>query len=283
MGTEPGAVARFAREAEALGADSLWAGDRLLAPVKPVIGYGGGPGMPEEFRRSLDPFTVLAAAAAVTTTPLLGTSVLNAPYYSPAVLARSLTTIDVLSGGRLIPGFGTGWSPDEFAAIGVAMNERGALLDECLDVLEASWNQDTVAYQGRHFSIPESHSGLKPVQRPGPPVYLAGFAPTAMRRVATRSAGWLPAVQLTSGLSLSGIAAGWAVIREEAAKAGRPEPDFILRVNAPAGTPVADIVAAIGQAGRELSAGHVFVDLMYLAGSADQALELAAQVLAAAR
>jgi hypothetical protein len=94
----PGGVARFAREAEALGAASLWAADRLLVPVRPSVGYGGTAAIPARFRSALDPFLVLATAAAVTTRPLLGFSVLNAPFYSPVLLARQLTTLDVPPG-----------------------------------------------------------------------------------------------------------------------------------------------------------------------------------------
>jgi probable F420-dependent oxidoreductase len=283
MGLEAGAAARFAREAEGLGADSLWVGDRLLAPVRPVTGYAGSSTMPEEFRISLDPFAVLTTAAAVTTRALLGTSVLNAPFYSPALLARSLTTIDALSGGRLIPGLGVGWSPDEFLAVGVPMTERGERLDECLDVLDALWSRDPAAHKGKYFEVPEFHAGLKPVQQPAPPVYLAGHVPAALHRVATRAAGWLPVGMLPGGFDPVGIAGTLARLREQAASAGRREPEAILRLNLqPSATP-ADVAAAIARAEGETGIGHVMVDFMYVAHDVDHALDLAARVLAAAR
>ena len=199
MTGDVGAVVRFAREAEALGADSLWVGDRLLAPVRPAIGYGGTTSMPVQFRASLDPFAVLTAAAAVTERAQLGASVLNAPFYPPALLARSLTSIDVLSGGRLIPGFGTGWSPEEFQATGVPMAERGERLNECLDVLEALWTQNPAEHQGKHWDIAATYADLKPVRRPRPPIYLGGYAPAALRRVARRADGWLPSARVPGG------------------------------------------------------------------------------------
>ena len=283
MGAAAGAVSWFAQEAEDLGADSLWAGDRLLAPVWPVIGYAGSSQLPEEFRVALDPFAVLTAAAMVTSRALLGTSVLNAPFYSPALLARSLTTIDVLSGGRLLPGLGAGWSPDEFQAVGVPMAERGERLDECLDVLDAFWSSDPAAHKGKYFEIPEFHAGLKPVQQPRPPVYLGGRAPAALRRVANRADGWLPSATLPGSFDPAALAGTLAELRTEAARAGRPEPDAILRFNLRPPTTAADVVAAIARAEREAGIGHVLVDLMYLAGDVNHALDLAGQILSSAR
>jgi probable F420-dependent oxidoreductase len=282
LASQPGSVTTFAREAEALGADSLWAGDRLLSPVDPVIGYGGGPDMPDEFRTVLDPFAVLTAAAAVTSRALLGTSVLNAPFYPPALLGRSLTSIDMISGGRLIAGLGSGWSPDEFQAVGVPMKQRGARLDECLDVLETMWTENPAEHHGKHWDIPASYIDLKPVQRPRPPVYLGGRTPVALRRVAGRADGWLPSTLVPGRFDHAGIADTLAGIRAEAAKFGRdPDKiDAVLRLNATAAATVADIAAAIAMA-RDIGIGHVIVELMYLTGDLSAALDITAQVLAA--
>jgi probable F420-dependent oxidoreductase len=281
---EAGEIARFAREAEGLGAESLWVFDRLLAPVRPVIGYNGADSFPPEFDSLLDPFTVLAVAASATERVSLGTNVLNAPWYPPALLARSLTTIDQVSGGRLIPGFGAGWSPDEFEAVGIPLNERGARLDECLDVLEAIWTTNPAEYHGRYWSLPATRAALKPVQRPRPPIFLAGFAPAAMRRVARRADGWLPAVMPGAGpLDPAGsIAAPMAQIRTLAEEQGRDpgELSMILRVY-PLGTAGLDEIAeTILRAGEEAGVDHAFVDLMYQAKSVDHALELAGHILA---
>jgi hypothetical protein len=100
----PREVTRFARQAEQLGADSLWVGDRLLAPVNPTVGYGDGGTIPRAFHAVLDPFVLLSIAAVSTERVQIGANVLNAPWYPPAVLARSLTSIDLVSGGRLVQG-----------------------------------------------------------------------------------------------------------------------------------------------------------------------------------
>ncbi len=282
---DPPQVARFARDAEALGADSLWVGDRLLVPVSPSVGYAGGDSIPVQFRASLDPFAALTMAAAVTSRTLLGTSVINAPWYPPALLARSLSTIDVLSGGRLVAGFGTGWSPEEFQAVGVSMTARGERLDECLDILHALWADGPVEHQGKRWTIPPAYINLKPVQRPRPPVYLGGYLPAALDRIARRADGWLPSVRVPGPFDPLTIGRPLAQIRETAQRLGRDPAHLgaIVRINVSAGATSADIAAVIAAAGQVIGIDHVFADLMYVANDVDQALDIAARVLEQAR
>jgi alkanesulfonate monooxygenase SsuD/methylene tetrahydromethanopterin reductase-like flavin-dependent oxidoreductase (luciferase family) len=143
---QPHAVTTVATEAEIAGYDSLWVMDRLLAPLHPRSAYPGTPdgALPAEHHRVLDPLVVLTHAAAVTDRVRLGTNVLVAPWYPPVPLARSLTTLDLLSGGRLTVGLGIGWSADEYDATGASMHGRGARLEEILDVLEHAWTGDIV-------------------------------------------------------------------------------------------------------------------------------------------
>lgn len=191
----PEAVITGAKRAEELGYDSVWVADRLLYPVKPRNKYPASPDgvMPEYFKRALDPLTTLTFVAAHTTKIHVGTSVLNIPFYHPLVLARALTSLDVLSGGRLEVGFGLGWSEDEFEAVGATAKGRGARASEFLDALKAIWGNDPVEFRGQHFTIPQSIIGLKPVQKPHPPVYLAAFTDAALRRVGRKADGWIPA------------------------------------------------------------------------------------------
>jgi probable F420-dependent oxidoreductase len=276
-------VARFATAIEELGGDSLWVGDRLLAPVNPTVGYGGGDTIPEVFRSGLDPFALLAVAASATGRVEVGSNVLNAPWYAPAVLARSLTTIDQLSGGRLIVGLGVGWSPEEYQAAGVPMKERGARLDEGLDALDALWTTNPSEYHGRHWTVPASHVDLKPARRPRPPIYLAGFSPAAVRRVARRADGWLPVVA-PGGRPFdptAQIAAPMAHIRELAEAEGRDPAGLgmVLRVY-PMGSPTLEAVAdVIVEAGEKAGVDHAFVELMNLAPTVDHALEVAGRLL----
>jgi probable F420-dependent oxidoreductase len=283
---QPGEVSRFAKEAEALGADSLWVGDRVLAPVNPTVGYAGGTDIPTAFHTVLDPLALMAIAAATTERVKIGANILQAPFYPPALLARSLTTIDLVSNGRLLPGFGSGWSPEEFQAAGVPMNERGARLEECLDALEAWWTTNPVEYHGKHWDIPATHVDLKPAQTPRPPIYLAGFTPAAMRRVARRADGWLPVVWAGAGPFTSDpINIPMAEVRRLAAEEGRDpaQLDMILRVYPVAEAGHDDIVEAITRAEAETDVTHCFVELMNVAHDVDHALDIMDRLLKATR
>jgi probable F420-dependent oxidoreductase len=278
---QAGQIAQFAAEAERLGAHSLWVGDRLMAPVDPVVGYGGSATVPEQFRAVLDPFAVLTVAATATSSARLGSSVINLPWYPPVMAARSLTTIDVLSGGRLWPGFGIGWSPDEYQAANIPWRGRGARLEESLDALEAIWGPGPAAYAGAAWTMPASHIDLRPVQRPHPPIYLGGLSEAALARVGRRADGWLPAVRLPGFAEPGLLLLQREVIARAAADSGRDAEQIAvaLRVNASAATTVDEIVAAMDEIEKATGIEHMFVDLMYLAASVPEMLDFAARIL----
>jgi len=163
------------------------------------------------------------------------------------------------------------------------MGERGARLDEALDALEVLWTADPAEYHGRHWTVPATHANLKPVRRPRPPVYLAGFSPAAVDRIARRADGWLPVIAPGARPvdPAKQVAAPMAHIRELAGKHGRDpaELGLVLRVN-PAGDRTVEAVAdAIVLARDEAGVDNAFVDLMYLATDVAHALELAAGIL----
>ncbi|MFF7360387.1 TIGR03619 family F420-dependent LLM class oxidoreductase [Streptomyces sp. NPDC008125] len=279
---EVNGIARFAADAEKIGATSLWVGDRLLTPVDPVVGYSpGSTAIPEEFRVAADPLTALAVAAAVTAEVRLGSSGINAPWYPPALLARALASIDVASGGRLVAGFGSGWSPEEYEAAGVPFEGRGARLDELLDVLVAWWTTNPVSHRGPLFTIPAGHVELKPVQRPRPPIYLGAFGPRALRRVGERADGWMPVWWAPEAFPLAQLTQGWATVREAAEKAGRDPAaiSMILRVNVAAGTPVEVVAEEVLKARSVLPAEEAFVDFTFAASSVGHTLDLAGDLL----
>ncbi|ULE32403.1 TIGR03619 family F420-dependent LLM class oxidoreductase [Mycobacterium sp. IDR2000157661] len=266
-------LARFAATAESLGAGSLWVGDRLLTPVNPSVGYAGGDTVPDRFRTALDPFVALTVAATATNRVRLGSSVFVAPWYSPVALARQLTSIDVISGGRLTPGFGIGWSPEEYQAAGAPFRGRGEQLDEMLDALEQLWTTNPVSHEGDRWSVPPSWVHLKPVQRPHPPVYLGAFTPAGLRRIGRRADGWMAAVQVPGGVMLEML--GWQRRTiDDAARAARREPAAIatvVRINVAAGTPVEPVAEAV-QVLAEAGYDDAFVDLMYVADETDEHL-----------
>ena len=279
----PEGVARFAGQAEDLGADSLWVGDRLLAPVSPTVGYGmRGPGpFPVQFRSVLDPFALLTVAATVTERVRLGTNVINATWYPPALLARSLTAIDVISGGRLVAGLGVGWSPDEYQAVGVPWPGRGPRLEETLDVLEALWTTNPAEHHGPLWTIPATHVDLTPVQRPRPPIYLAGSVPAALRRIGRRGDGWLPVSVPPAPVRPARYTEPLAAIRQAAAEAGRDPARIgaILRVYPTAEATLGDIIEHLATIERETGIQDAFVDLLYLAPDMDDLLKLSADLL----
>jgi probable F420-dependent oxidoreductase len=286
-----GAVIEVARAAEAFGFHSLWTGDRILDPVHPRDRYPGSADgrMPPEYTTFLDPLTVLTVAAGVTSRVRLGTSTLNAPWYSPILLARTLTSIDVLSEGRLDVGFGIGWSSDEYAAAGVPWSGRGARLEEILDVLERIWADDPVAFEGPLFAVPESRIEPKPVQRPRPPIYLGGYSAAALDRIGRRADGWV-----APGAPLAFLVPMWETVRRAAEKAGRDpgELRMIVRMNPRIteepgdqdrlpGRGTVDQLAGYVHAVAEAGAAEVFVDLQQTTSEVGRLLDLAERFLAA--
>ena len=192
-GPDPTRLAQIASRAEEIGFDSVWTTERLLFPLEPSAPYPVADGViPDVYKTSLEPLDSLTFVAGQTSRIGLGVSVLNLPWYNPALLARRLTTIDVLSRGRLRVGFGIGWSPEEYKAVGSAWNVRGKRFAEALQALKTIWTTDPVEFHGEFFDIPRSVIGPKPVQKPHPPIYLAAYTPPALERVARDSNGWNP-------------------------------------------------------------------------------------------
>ncbi|MBP2327506.1 putative F420-dependent oxidoreductase [Kibdelosporangium banguiense] len=274
----------YAKAIEELGADSLWVSDRVLAPVNPTVGYAGTDEIPEAFHSVLDPLALVAAVGTVTQRVTIGTNVLIAPWYPPILLARFLTTADIITGGRLITGFGTGWSPEEYASVGVPMKQRGARLEECLDILDAYWTTNPVQHQGEHWTIPPTYVELKPVQRPRPPVYLAAFAPASFARAGRRADGWMPMMVPSADFDPAFLTAGITAIRTEAEKAGRdPDTlDTLLRVNPRPGTTVQNIIDGIELAREKAGINHAYLDVNFYRHHAE-ALDIAGQVYSAVR
>ncbi|MDQ4119418.1 MAG: LLM class F420-dependent oxidoreductase [Actinomycetota bacterium] len=287
LGT-PNDVALVAARAEALGFTTGWVLDRLLAPVTPRSPYPATAdgSLPEVYSSCLDPLGTLAFAAAHTTTLGLGTSVLNLPWYRPLELARQLSTLDVLSGGRLRIGFGVGWSQDEAAGLGVPFRVRGRLADEALDALLAVWAADPVEFHGTGFDIASARHGPKPAQSPHPPLYFAGYTERSLQRIARYGDGWLPA-----GLPLPVLQGMWRRLRELTEAAGRDPAGqcLIVRANATVtahadGQPfvgtvrqIADEIVACAEAG----AHEVHLDLQFTPAirTGRQYLDTAGEVL----
>lgn len=211
---DPASVRSVATAAEQVGYSSVWVSDSLAVPgAARTAPVRGADDPPAEIVRVLDPLSVLTYAAAVTTRVRLGTSVLVAPWYRPALLARTLASLDALSDGRLTVGLGLGRPLDEFAATGVPERELGRRLDDALDMLGTVWGTDAPP------GPPPGVAGLG--GRARPPVLLAAYTADGLDRVARRADGWNP-----SGLPIEMLAPMWASVRDLAATHGR-DPDVL--------------------------------------------------------
>jgi probable F420-dependent oxidoreductase len=138
----------------------------------------------------LDPIVTLSTVAAATERVKLGTSVFVLPYRDPVTLAAELAALDVLSGGRLIFGIGVGWMREEFEAIGVPPDERGARTDEHLRVLRTLWTEDPASFRGRFTSFDGVVLATRPRTEGGPPIWVGGNSDPALRRALRFGEGW---------------------------------------------------------------------------------------------
>jgi probable F420-dependent oxidoreductase len=198
-----------ATRAEDLGFASVWAFQRLLHPVDEDWGA--------VYHAVADPVAALSYVAAVTERIRLGIAIVNLPFYAPIVLAKSLTTLDRLSHGRLDVGLGIGWARQEFEAAGVPMARRGARAEEFVACLTQIWTEPEVEFHGEFYDVPRSRVEPKPVQQPHPPLLMGATAEVALRRVGRIADGWVS----SSRVDLTTIDTSIAVVRTAAEHAGR--------------------------------------------------------------
>lgn len=138
----------------------------------------------------LEPFTALAFLAATTERIRLGTGICLVPQRNPVYTAKEAAAVDYLSGGRLDFGVGVGWLREEFAALGVPFERRGARTREYLEVIRRLWCEPVSEFEGDFYTLPASRQFPKPVQRPHPPIYFGGESEAALKRVADLGQGW---------------------------------------------------------------------------------------------
>lgn len=176
-----------AREAEARGLESVFVSDHVALPFESKTPYGGSrsgtfPVPPTD--TFLEPLTALALVAAVTERVKLGTTVLVLPHRHPVLAAKTIATLDNLSGGRMIVGAGVGWLRDEIELFGVPYERRGAWSDEALGVMKRCWADERSKHHGEFFRFDDVGCFPKPAHDPYPPLWIGGNGPAAFRRVA---------------------------------------------------------------------------------------------------
>jgi probable F420-dependent oxidoreductase len=165
---------RECERAELAGFDSIWLGEHHNNPVlhpAPLLG--------------------LAAIATRTSRIRLGTGVLLLPLYHPLMVAEEGAMVDMISGGRLILGVGAGYAPEEFAAFGYSIKERGSRLEEGASLLRRLWTEESVSHRGRHYRLDNATIAPRPVQQPRPPIWFGAWTEPAIRRAARLGDAWL--------------------------------------------------------------------------------------------
>jgi len=185
---------RFVQIAEQEGFESLWVYDRMLYALNPQQPYPGTPDKrewPEFFKNVLDPLTTLAFIAANTTKVNLGTCIIDMIFHNPITLAKEFTTIDILSEGRTICGFGIGWSKDEYLAANIPYEKRGERANEILKAMKKVWTEDIVEFNEDFYKIPKSIIDPKPIQKPHPKILLGGFSPKTFERMIKYGDGYI--------------------------------------------------------------------------------------------
>ena len=206
--------------AEELGYDSLWMGEHVVAPSPRVPPSPMEPNYP-----ILDPLVALGYMAAHTQRMLLATGIIILPQRNPVVLAKQLSTLDVLSRGRLLFGMGVGYVEPEMSAIGVPMEGRGARADEYLQAMRTLWEERAPAFKGRHVAFSGIDAHPRPVQR-RIPVVVGGHSAAAHRRAVRSADGWYG-----FALDREATAAQIDSLRREAEVAGRDLDGFTITVS----------------------------------------------------
>jgi probable F420-dependent oxidoreductase len=210
----PEAVRRFARRVEDIGYDHIDVFDHVVMGF-PIEGRPPGPynaGMP-----ILEALALLAHLAAVTSRVTLGTEVLVLPQREPTLVAKQVSTIDTLSGGRVRLGLGVGWQESEYEALGEDFHTRGARMDEAIALLRAYWTEPQITFEGSHYRAIAMGMEPKPPQGRRLPIWIGGASDAAFRRVGRLGDGWLASRVTDAADARRAIEA----IRRHAEQAGR--------------------------------------------------------------
>ena len=178
----PETIRGAAVRAETLGYDSVWVSDHVVVPRANVANFG---------TTIFDPLITLAVVAGATSRVRLGTTVLIVPYRQAVVTAKMVSSLDALSGGRVILGVGAGWVAAESAMLGVPFAERGPMTDEYLRAMQELWTSASPSFSGKYVQFHDLHFEPKPVQRPLP-IWVGGHGKASLRRAVELGAAWHP-------------------------------------------------------------------------------------------
>ena len=207
--------AELAIALEERGFESMWVAEHSHIPADRTSPWPGGDELPKMYYDVMDPFVVLSAAAAVTTTLRIGTGICLVVQRDPLQTAKAVASLDQISGGRFLFGIGAGWNAEEMAHHGVDPARRTATMLEHVEAMRAIWTADEAEFHGRHVDFSPIWSWPKPTRVP--PVLIGGGGPTVLDRVLSHGDGWIPL-----RVPLDGLDAFAARVAELRGRATRP-------------------------------------------------------------
>lgn len=253
IGNDPGAIRDFAQGAEAAGFEHLLAYDHVLGadPDRP----GGWTGPYTKDSPFHEPFVLFGYLAAATTALELVTGVIILPQRQAALVAKQAAEVDLLSGGRLRLGIGTGWNAVEYEALGESFHDRGRRQEEQVALMRELWEREVIDFEGRWHRV--TRAGINP--RPGRriPIWFGGVADVALRRAARIGDGWLPLVP-PDERARSAVAKVQGWLRD----AGRDPGDFGIEPQARIAGGDPERWRRHAEAWRKLGATHLSVSTM---------------------
>lgn len=195
-GTDPDVMLRWAQFGEAAGFHFILTGDHIALTPEVQVDY------PAPY---YEPFTTMGWIAGKTERIKLGFTVIVVPYRHPTLLAHLTSTLDQLSGGRLIVGVGVGWAESEFEVLGMPFRERGKMTDEYLAAIKLLWTNDTASFDGQYVSFSDVSVSPRPKQQPNPPIWVGGNSRVAMKRAVLLGDAWHPIGARTDWLRTTGM------------------------------------------------------------------------------
>lgn len=225
FGLSPRYYPEVAKAAEDNGFDSVWMPEHLLMPaeVPPTYPYSESGYPPITADTPLyDVWVVLGSVAAMTSTIRLATNVYVLPLRNPFVTARSVVTLDRISGGRVTLGIGVGWCEEEFEAAGESFHDRGKRTDEIMGLLRRLWTEDVIESKSGAYRFGPIKFQPKPLQKPGIPIHVGGHSKAALRRAGRLGDGWVAA----GDTNFEKLEAMVAVINRARQEAGRLDQPF---------------------------------------------------------
>ena len=248
MGVSLKSLGQVTRTYEEHGIESAWVPEHLVFPatMPPEYPYSDN-GLPPVVSETpaYDPWVLLASLAAVTTTIRLATNIYILPLRHPLQTARSVVTLDRVSGGRVTLGVGVGWLSDEYEYMGLDFAARGRRADAIIEALRRLWSDDVIEIHNEHFSFGPVIFQPKPLQKPSIPIEVGGASGAALRRAGALGDGWIE----IGCTSLEDFTAKLKVVKEARRRAGREHEPFEVTAAAGLGGPGLDGYRRLGDAG----------------------------------